>query len=89
MKVLGLMTCFNRKEKTLNSIRKIISGNSDIVFEFIVVDDASRDGTKEALEKEFSNVTVLSGNGGLYYSGGLNIKERMILMLEQLRIVKI
>ena len=73
MKVLGLMTCFNRKEKTLNSIRKIISENSDILFEFIVVDDASKDGTKEALEKEFSNVTVLSGNGGLYYSGGMRM----------------
>lgn len=73
MKVLGLMTCFNRREKTLNSIRKIIKGNPNIEFDFVVIDDASKDGTKEALENEFSNVTVISGNGGLYYSGGMRI----------------
>lgn len=71
-KVLGLMTCFNRKEKTITSINKLISGNPDIEFEFIVVDDNSTDGTKAALEK-ISGIVLLNGTGQLFYSGGMRM----------------
>lgn len=71
-RVLGLMTCYNRREKTVNSIEKLISGNPGIQFSFIVADDNSKDGTKEALE-QFSNVQVLRGDGNLYYSGGMRL----------------
>ena len=47
-KVLGLATCFNRKEKTVNAIRSLVAGNSEVDFEFIIADDNSRDGTAEA-----------------------------------------
>lgn len=72
MNILGIMTCFNRKEKTLNSIKKLITGNPEINFEFIVIDDNSTDGTFESL-KQLDHVTVLSGNGNLYYSGGMRL----------------
>ena len=68
--VLGLMTCFNRKEKTIRALENLIKGNQKIDFSFVVADDASTDGTAEAL-KSFPNVTVLSGNGSLFYSGGM------------------
>ena len=73
MKILGLMTCFNRKEKTVNSIKKLMDGNFDIDFHFIVVDDKSNDGTAEALKCFGDNVTILTGTGGLYYSGGMRM----------------
>lgn len=72
IKVLGLMTCFNRKEKTVRALKRLIQGNPGIVFSFIVADDASNDGTSEAL-KEFDSVRVLHGDGNLFYSGGMRL----------------
>ena len=36
--VLGLMTCFNRKEKTLRALNNLIQGNPEIEFSFIVAE---------------------------------------------------
>ena len=71
-KVLGLMTCYNRKEKTVRALKNLIQGNPEIDFSFIVADDGSTDGTYEALQ-ELSQVTILRGNGSLFYSGGMRI----------------
>lgn len=71
-RILGLMTCFNRKEKTCNVLRNLMLGNPGIQFSFIVVDDHSTDGTKDALA-EFSEVQMIPGNGSLFYSGGMRI----------------
>lgn len=71
-KILGLMTCFNRKDKTVNAIAKLISENPLIQFSFIVADDNSGDGTREALQT-IPNVKVLSGTGNLFYSGGMRL----------------
>lgn len=70
--VLGLMTCFNRKEKTVRALKNLIQGNPEIEFSFIVADDASTDGTGEALQS-FQNVEVLTGDGNLFYSGGMRL----------------
>lgn len=69
--ILAIVTCFNRKKSTINSIEKLIKGNLDTDFKFIVVDDNSDDGTKVELERCFNNVMILSGNGNLFYSGGM------------------
>ena len=72
IKVLGLMTCFNRKEKTIKALNGLIQGNPEIQFSFVVADDGSSDGTFEVLQ-EFSNVTTLRGDGNLFYSGGMRL----------------
>lgn len=72
IKVLGLMTCYNRKEKTVRALKNLILGNPSIDFSFIVADDASTDGTADAL-RSFANVKVLSGDGNLFYSGGMRL----------------
>ncbi len=72
MRIIGIMTCFNRREKTVNSIRKLIDGNPDISWSFIVADDNSSDGTSEEL-KRISSVTVIGGNGKSYYTGGMRL----------------
>lgn len=69
-KILGIFTCFNRKEKTLSCIKGLIEENSGIDFSFAAVDDGSTDGTAEALE-QMESVTVLHGTGELYYTGGM------------------
>lgn len=80
MKVCVMLTCFNRKDKTLNCIKSLISGNKCQV-DFIVVDDGSTDGTGAALEdlakelyerdSEHASIEVIAAAGGLYYSGGM------------------
>ena len=70
--VLGLMTCYNRKEKTIRALENLIKGNPDIHFSFIVVDDGSTDGTIEELGR-LSSVKIIRGNGSLFYSGGMRL----------------
>lgn len=70
--ILGLMTCFNRKEDTINVITKLREGNPEIQFFFIITDDNSSDGTRSELEK-IANVKVLEGSGRLFYSGGMRM----------------
>lgn len=69
-KVLGIFTCFNRKEKTEKCLKSLIDGNKNIEFTFLAVDDGSTDGTGKVLQ-EMPNVDVLTGDGGLFYSGGM------------------
>lgn len=69
-KILGLATCFNRRQKTLGAIEALRSGNPSLCFDFIITDDHSTDGTPEALA-QLEGVTVLHGDGSLYYSGGM------------------
>lgn len=40
-------------------------------IEIVVVDDGSTDGTREALQAEYPGVTVLRGNGGLWWTGAM------------------
>ena len=68
--ILALATCFNRKETTVRAINVLTNGNHELSLDFIITDDGSSDGTSEAL-KQFSNVTVLHGDGNLYYTGGM------------------
>ena len=70
IKILGIFTCYNRKECSVACLKSLMEGNKSLEFTFLAVDDASTDGTAEALE-DLGKVNVLEGNGGLYYSGGM------------------
>ena len=73
--VLVIFTCFNRKEKTERAIQKIVKGNPECCFKFIIVDDNSTDGTQQMLKsmKNEFDINVLEGNGNLFYSGGMRL----------------
>lgn len=75
MKVLAIFTCFNRKEKTENSIRSLADGNPSCDFTFVVADDNSTDGTYERLEvlSDKYDIHLLRGTGSLFYSGGMRL----------------
>ncbi|WP_026512430.1 glycosyltransferase family 2 protein [Butyrivibrio sp. NC2007] len=75
MNIAVLLTCHNRKEKTISCINGL--SFSDANIHFYVVDDGSGDGTVEALENMRNSLghgkelTVIKGDGNLFYSGGM------------------
>lgn len=77
MKIAILLTCHNRKEKTVNCIKKLCQNTADISF--IVVDDGSSDGTIQALfelRKDLPSskkLAIIRGDGNLFYSGGMRL----------------
>ncbi len=68
-----LIPVFNRKETTLNCIRHL----KQVDFcrqqvDIVIIDDGSTDGTAEAVTNEFDDVTILKGDGNLWWSGAMN-----------------
>lgn len=73
--VCAVLTCFNRKSKTLECIRslKLQKTTYEVDFKIVVVDDASVDGTSEAIRELYPDVDVLPGTGRLYWNGGMRM----------------
>lgn len=67
-----LITCFNRKQKTLNCIQNIYAqqGIEQTELDIYIVDGGSTDGTPEAIQKAYPQVNVYIENG-LYWAGGM------------------
>lgn len=71
MQITVVLTCFNRKTKTLQCIKSLAEGNTEFSLRFVVVDDNSLDGTREALDNLEENVELIEGTGNLFWSGGM------------------
>jgi GT2 family glycosyltransferase len=47
----------------------------------IIVDDASTDGTKKYLQNHFSDLTILNGDGSLFWGGAIKLfKQKLIII---------
>jgi GT2 family glycosyltransferase len=74
--VTVIMTCHNRKDKTLKCLatleecRALLQG---FTFRYVVVDDGSTDGTGAAVRAFSDRVSLVEGNGSLYYTGGMRL----------------
>jgi GT2 family glycosyltransferase len=70
-----LITCHNRKEKTLSCLTSLfnVKLNNEYRVDVFLVDDGSTDGTAEAVKKEFPNVSIIQGNGNLYWNNGMHL----------------
>lgn len=66
-----LMTCHNRREKTLDCLRRLTHQAVD--FTVYLVDDGSFDNTTEAVQSAFPGVKVLPGDGSLFWVGGMRL----------------
>jgi GT2 family glycosyltransferase len=69
VKIAAVFTCFNRKSKTLNCIKKLNRQYKNI--DIYVCDDASTDSTIEAIVREYPEVKLIKGNGSLFWSKGM------------------
>lgn len=64
-----LMTCYNRSQITLNCLEALYQ--QKVPFQVYLVDDGSTDGTSEKVKEHYPDVKVLSGDGNLFWVGGM------------------
>jgi GT2 family glycosyltransferase len=74
-RIAALLTCHNRCNTTLDCLdslfqNRLPEGHSLTVF---LVDDGSTDGTAASVRKRFPNVSVILGDGNLYWNGGMRL----------------
>ena len=74
MKIAVLLTCHNRREKTLSCLKNLLEQNlEDIDLSVYLVDDGSSDGTSDAIKEHFPEVNIIEGNGELYWNRGMHL----------------
>lgn len=82
MKIVSLAACHNRRERTLAALSSLYFQDipAEVNLENILVDDASTDGTAEAVRYQFPEVEIIVGTGSLFWAGGMRFGwERKIL----------
>lgn len=71
-----LLSCHNRKQKTLKCLKFLndqVGIDTEYKIEIFLVDDGSTDGTAEAISLDFPQVNIIKGNGELYWNRGMHL----------------
>lgn len=73
MKIAVLLATYNRKDKTLTCLSNLKDQEipDDLDLEVFLTDDASTDGTTEAILEQYPKTHVYHGNGSLFWAGGM------------------
>ncbi|MCK1663446.1 glycosyltransferase [Bradyrhizobium sp. 151] len=80
-KLVVLMTCFNRKQSTLRSLRALPAAvDGALSFQLVLVDDG-KDGTAEAVAEECPGAVLIAGSGSLFWNGGMRAAWEKALTL--------
>jgi len=68
------MACHNRRDKTLACLEALVRQTlaDRIRIQVYLMDDASTDGTSEAVRNAFPDVHILEGNGNLFWNRGMH-----------------
>ena len=69
MKIAVLLTCHNRKEKTLACLKSLYRIMLEV--DVYLTDDGCTDGTAEAVKSIFPKVHVIQGDGTLFWNRGM------------------
>jgi GT2 family glycosyltransferase len=77
-KIAVLLTCYNRKDKTLSCLDALFDCSLPEGYQLTVylVDDGSTDGTGPAVLSQFPTVHVATDNGSLFWAGGMRLAWR-------------
>lgn len=70
-----LMTCHNRREKTLACLKSLYESTipKNYLFDIFLVDDGSTDGTGEKVKDTYPEVNLIKGDGNLFWNRGMNL----------------
>jgi len=68
---------YKTKELTINAVKSVIEKTEGLEYEIFAVDNASNDGSIEAIEKEFPNVNIIKNpvNSGFGAANNLAIEK--------------
>lgn len=74
MNVAVIITAFNRKQKTIDCLERLfrIPANGVDITVYLT-DDGSSDGTSDEVKKLFPQVLISTGDGSLFWGGGMNL----------------
>jgi glycosyltransferase involved in cell wall biosynthesis len=61
----------NRKNTTLKCLENLQKSGDVQKYYIVVVDDGSTDGTSQAIQSLYPEVTILQGDGNLWWTGGI------------------
>ena len=72
-RIIALVTCHNRKDLTVLALESLLNQQLPPNYELdtCLVDDGSTDGTSDVVQSRFPNVTILKGDGNLFWAGGM------------------
>lgn len=73
MTIAVLMTCYNRKDKTLQCLDALYKNEipQGYTFNVFLVNDGCSDGTPEAIRELYSSVNIIEGDGNLFWNRGM------------------
>jgi GT2 family glycosyltransferase/glycosyltransferase involved in cell wall biosynthesis len=72
--ISALLTCHNRREHTLACLESLrANAIPGITVDVHLVDDASNDGTAEAVAAAYPEVEINRGTGDLFWGGGMRL----------------
>jgi GT2 family glycosyltransferase len=63
----------NRKQITLQCLKHLRQLDVLNRFQVVVIDDDSNDGTNEAIQHNYPEVTLIEGNGNLWWTGAITL----------------
>jgi GT2 family glycosyltransferase len=72
-RVAVILSCFNRRQKTLEALDGVLAQSTQATVDFFVTDDASEDGTREAILARHPQAHLVTGNGSLFWNGGMRL----------------
>ena len=70
-----LITCHNRRRKTIRCLDAVSSSNLECnsQVDVFLVDDGSEDGTATVVRRKYPAVHIIQGSGSLYWNGGMRL----------------
>ncbi len=75
VQIAVLLTCFNRKDKTLRCLENLATQKlpENVCLSVVLVDDGSSDGTSDAVRENYPDVFVVESEGNLYWNQGMRL----------------
>lgn len=75
MKIATLITCHNRKAKTLACLDALFHSElpAGYSLDVLLVDDGSTDGTDQAVLGRYPQVNIIKGDGSLFWNNGMRV----------------